>query len=151
MTPEVSQEQITVSESECYEITHIREKSGFAAGVLVAISIPIFTSQLKKARLATNQANARAAYAAATTQYMLDYSDTQPSGNVSYKYTVSKGTAEADKTAATLDLTTTDISSWTITTQSVKTNLGDKTADTWDVVLNSNGEVQGYLATFPTK
>ena len=35
-------------------------------GVLVAISIPIFTSQLEKARLATNQANARAAYAAAT-------------------------------------------------------------------------------------
>ena len=34
-------------------------------GVLVAISIPIFTNNLKKARLATNQANARAAYAAA--------------------------------------------------------------------------------------
>ena len=32
--------------------------------VLVAISIPIFNNQLKKARLATNQANARAAYAA---------------------------------------------------------------------------------------
>ena len=31
--------------------------------VLVAISIPIFTAQLRKARLATNQANARAAYA----------------------------------------------------------------------------------------
>ena len=34
-------------------------------GVLVGISIPIFTTQLKKSRLATNQANARAAYAAA--------------------------------------------------------------------------------------
>ena len=33
-------------------------------GVLVAVSIPIFTNQLKKARLATNEANARAAYAA---------------------------------------------------------------------------------------
>jgi hypothetical protein len=31
--------------------------------VLVAVSIPIFTAQLKKARLATNQANARAAKA----------------------------------------------------------------------------------------
>ena len=30
-------------------------------GVLVAISIPIFNNQLRKARLATNQANARAA------------------------------------------------------------------------------------------
>jgi hypothetical protein len=35
-------------------------------GVLVAISIPIFTSQLTKARRATNQANARAAYAEAS-------------------------------------------------------------------------------------
>ena len=34
-------------------------------GVLVAVSIPIFTAQLSKARLATNQANARAAKAAA--------------------------------------------------------------------------------------
>ena len=39
-------------------------------GVLVAISIPIFTQQLKKARLATNQANARAAYAAAIAWYL---------------------------------------------------------------------------------
>ena len=34
-------------------------------GVLVAISIPIFTSQLEKARQATDAANARAAYAEA--------------------------------------------------------------------------------------
>lgn len=34
-------------------------------GVLVAISIPIFTTQKKKAVFAVNQANARAAYAAA--------------------------------------------------------------------------------------
>lgn len=41
-------------------------------GVLVAISIPIFTSQLTKARRATNQANARAAYAAAAAAYLTD-------------------------------------------------------------------------------
>lgn len=35
-------------------------------GVLVAISIPIFTSQLEKAREATDEANLRAAYAEAT-------------------------------------------------------------------------------------
>ena len=34
-------------------------------GILVAISIPVFTSQLAKARKATNQANMRAAKAAA--------------------------------------------------------------------------------------
>lgn len=33
--------------------------------VLVAISIPIFTSQFRKARVAVNQANARAGEAAA--------------------------------------------------------------------------------------
>ncbi|SFG18769.1 type IV pilin protein [Oribacterium sp. WCC10] len=44
-------------------------------GVLVAVSIPIFTNQLKKARLATNQANARAAYSAAMAWY-IENSDT---------------------------------------------------------------------------
>lgn len=39
-------------------------------GVLVAVSIPIFTGQLTKARRATNQANARAAYAAASAAYL---------------------------------------------------------------------------------
>ncbi|MEE8792447.1 MAG: prepilin-type N-terminal cleavage/methylation domain-containing protein [Erysipelotrichaceae bacterium] len=38
-------------------------------GVLVAISIPIFNNQLKKARFATNVANARAAKAAVFATY----------------------------------------------------------------------------------
>lgn len=41
-------------------------------GILVAISIPVFTAQLTKARIATNQANMRAAKAAAVAQYMTD-------------------------------------------------------------------------------
>jgi len=117
-------------------------------GVLVAISIPIFSSQLKKARLATNQANARAAYAAATTQHLLDYDDTTPTGNISYTYTVSTGKAVADTAAKTADLSNTDISSWKITDQSASTQLGDKTASEWTVVLDQNGTVTGYLAAF---
>ena len=39
---------------------------------LVAISIPIFTSQLRKARVAVNQANARAGEAAAYAAYLED-------------------------------------------------------------------------------
>ena len=39
-------------------------------GVLVAISIPIFHAQLRKARLATNQANGRAAFSAAEVAYL---------------------------------------------------------------------------------
>lgn len=63
-------------------LTKIRNRKGFTLaellivvaiiGVLVAISIPIFTSQLTKARRATNQANARAAYAAAAAAYLTD-------------------------------------------------------------------------------
>lgn len=58
----------------------MRKKKGFTLaellivvaiiGVLVAISIPIFTDQLKKARQATNWANMRAAYAAAIADYL---------------------------------------------------------------------------------
>lgn len=40
--------------------------------VLVAISIPIFSTQLKKARVAVNQANARVGEAAAYAAYLED-------------------------------------------------------------------------------
>lgn len=45
-------------------------------GVLVAVSIPIFTAQLRKARVATDQANARAAKAAFVAWYLDDDHDT---------------------------------------------------------------------------
>lgn len=41
-------------------------------GILVAISVPIFKSQLKKARIATNQANARTAKSVALAEYQSD-------------------------------------------------------------------------------
>lgn len=120
-------------------------------GVLVAISIPIFTSQLKKARLATNQANARAAYACATTEYMLEYKDDAPkTDTVSYTYDNSKGTAILDNPVATEGkITETDISKWTFDkTKSDETALGDATAIKWVVVLNKDGSVKGYTATW---
>ena len=46
------------------------------AGVLVAISIPIFTSQLEKAREATDLANVRAAYAELSAEYLTAGTDT---------------------------------------------------------------------------
>ena len=118
MTPEVSQEQITVSESECYEITHIREKSGFAAGVLVAVSIPIFTAQLTKARRATNQANARTAYAAASAAYLSD--DTVVGGS----YTIKDGKFTSG-TASTLEAN----------------DYGASTIDTFGVSIATDGTV----------
>ena len=44
-------------------------------GVLVAISIPIFTSQLEKAREATDAANLRSAYAVAAANILTDDND----------------------------------------------------------------------------
>ena len=44
-------------------------------GVLVAISIPIFTNQLEKAREATDMANIRAAYAKVVTAKLTDDAD----------------------------------------------------------------------------
>ena len=45
-------------------------------GVLVAISFPIFAGKMEKARIATDEANMRAAKAAATAEYLLNEGDT---------------------------------------------------------------------------
>lgn len=63
-------------------------------GVLVAISIPIFTSQLEKAREATDIANQRAAKAAAVVAYL----DAGSEGEKTYYYDAAAGTVKADKT-----------------------------------------------------
>jgi hypothetical protein len=59
-------------------------------GVLVAISIPIFTAQLEKAREATDAANIRAAYAAVSTDVLEDSKANDAANGVTYsggKYT----------------------------------------------------------------
>lgn len=68
-------------------------------GILVAISIPVFTSQLAKARKATNQANMRAAKAAAVAQYLTD----GETGKKYYDYDLDKGIAKSitEKTSGT--------------------------------------------------
>ena len=59
-------------------------------GILVAISIPVFTAQLGKARRATNNANLRAAKAAAVAAYLTD--DTTNAGSTTfYSYNISEG------------------------------------------------------------
>ena len=60
-------------------------------GILVAISIPVFTAQLSKARKATNQANLRAAKAAAVAEYLTDDKDT--SAKATYDYDIITGVA----------------------------------------------------------
>lgn len=58
-------------------------------GILVAISIPVFTAQLSKARKATNQANLRAAKAAAIADYLTEKSDATE--DVTYNYDMTTG------------------------------------------------------------
>ena len=96
-------------------------------GVLVAISIPIFTSQLRKARVAVNQANARAGEAAAYAAYLED-----PSYDL-IAYDIRSGkVAKSKSTNSNVQITTelriygtyspeynivsTDISSWNVHT-----------------------------------
>lgn len=64
--------------------------------VLVAISVPIFTSQLDKARTSTDEANVRAAKAAATT-IMLD----NGTASGTYYYDADKGKLVKDKAGIT--------------------------------------------------
>ncbi len=68
--------------------------------MLVAISIPIFTAQLRKARVATDLANERAAKAAAVAAVLTDEAtSTKVAANHTYYYDASKGivVSEDDK------------------------------------------------------
>ena len=100
-------------------------------GVLVAISIPIFTGQLEKAREATDAANIRAAYAAVSTDVLLDSQTDDSANNIkydkgkkTYTATVAAVQTEADWQTASLKdgaiggqkvAAQTKGSSWTIT------------------------------------
>ena len=112
-------------------------------GVLVGISIPIFSAQLKKSRVATNQANARAAYAAAKSEY-LDAGE-----GLIVKYVVDTGVAtkiessDVDTNAATEP---TAIKDWTTTTA----NVPDKVATTWYVTVDDDGAVTAIKGLFPS-
>ncbi len=111
-------------------------------GVLVAVSIPIFTAQLRKARLATNQANARAAYAAATAALLDNGTNGSAQGKEggTYVYTVSKASVGtwADYTA---QAETTAISEWTVESASTGVTLGNTVAKNWTVAISPAGVV----------
>lgn len=68
-------------------------------GILVAISVPVFTAQLGKARRATNNANLRAAKAAAVAQYLTDDSNNNGQNDKVYVYDVDAGTVATTDTA----------------------------------------------------
>ena len=72
--------------------------------ILVAISIPVFTAQLSKARKATNQANMRAAKAAAIAEYLT--SDAEATAEVKYNYSIESGSVTKVEKSVTADATT---------------------------------------------
>lgn len=114
-------------------------------GVLVGISIPIFSAQLKKSRIATNQANARAAYAAAKAAYL----DTDGVKGGSYVvdtgvFTPVTGTATVAD-GATEVATTQGINTWASNT-TISDAIDDKVATTWYITLDTNGQVTKVTA-----
>ena len=84
-------------------IKRFRNKKGFTLaellivvaiiGVLVAISVPIFTSQLEKSREATDEANIRAAMSQLQADYLNGDNDTSTEGNITYSVSNGAGTA----------------------------------------------------------
>ena len=68
-------------------------------GILVAISIPVFTAQRSKARKATNLANLRAAKAAAVAEYLT--SESEGTKNYNYDIATGKATVTDNKVATT--------------------------------------------------
>lgn len=68
-------------------------------GILVAISVPIFTQQLKKARVSTNEANARNALAAANNAYLAETKDSSGAIAKEFDYSVATGSATAGGSA----------------------------------------------------
>ncbi len=85
-------------------LTKKRGKKGFTLmellivvaiiAILVAISIPVFTSQLEKAREATDQANERAAKAVAVATYLTG----DITSNTTYYYDAANGKLEQTST-----------------------------------------------------
>lgn len=127
-------------------------------GVLVAISIPIFNNQLKKARFATNVANARAAYAAAITQYIDDGMPVKKDW-ICYTYNVSIGKLDSSITSpinygcrvriGSDGKILTDISDWKPTSfanQDDRT-LGSDVYKYWQIII-VNGKINQYDALF---
>lgn len=103
--------------------------------VLVAVSIPIFSAQTKKANLATNQANARAAKAAAVTSALSGETAT------AFKYDIKTGTATTATTATEGSGTTnTDPAAWAVSDESLSSTV----YGTWYVTVDSKGSVDHY-------
>ena len=91
------------------------EKNRYGVAVLVAISIPIFTTQLEKAREATDASNIRAAYAEVVSDALTnDGADTSITVNLTQKQdgwqtsgiNIANGNVEGSTTTSDVKVTT---------------------------------------------
>ena len=98
-------------------------------GVLVAISIPVFTSQLEKARDATDEANVRACIAEATAAYLTDEKAT-PDKKYAYNFS-GKGTNDTWEQSTESDKKKMDIGGYQV---DAKAN-----AKSVEIVFGDNG------------
>lgn len=123
-------------------------------GVLVAISIPVYSKLVQKARLAANQANARAAYSAVEIQFLT--SDHRSEGETYYTYDTETGqigtvsSYDHKDFAGSVGDDWSTPSSWTISTWiggHLDWNPGKHVYKKWGLVVgNSNGIVRQYIA-----
>lgn len=82
-------------------------------GVLVAISIPIFTAQLEKSREAVDEANMRSAYAVVMAAGLTEEDNTSIARNDTDKITYkAEGTGATYKATATVTFVQTDLTKW---------------------------------------
>lgn len=82
-------------------------------GVLVAISIPIFTSQLEKSREAVDEANLRSAYAVVMAAGLTEEDETSIAKSNTDKITfTSSGTGASYTASGTVTFVQTDLDKW---------------------------------------
>ena len=106
-------------------------------GVLVAISIPIFTAQLEKSREAVDEANIRSAYAEAMAALLSETSDT--TNHVTYTPGTGTNPATAVKTGIVIKQQKEGWEGGTAPTIANCTLTGVTPGATVSVTVNSNG------------
>ena len=101
--------------------------------ILAAIAIPVYTTQMTKARIRVNAANIRSAQSVAQTDYMLD--DAKKAGGT-YTFTIANGNMPEPSFS-----TTTGTGTLTETTE------GSKTFTSINTYVNVDGTYAGYLGS----
>ena len=117
-------------------------------GILVAISVPLFTAQLGKARQATNNANLRAAKVAAVAQYLTD-GDAGAKEAKLYTYDIKAGTVDEGSTTTAKPDGTTEV---VINENDTKTGKAVATSKVYDsIYVVVSGEADASTVTLYAK